>query len=122
MGAGVRREVDGVPQARRALGRSGGWPGEGVFELRVLRGGRGEGRRGACRGPVLGVEDGHGGFLTRLDVEQFTETVRRLLLDPELRREQSCKAREHANRFSLDVMTESLLRVYESLADVKRTT
>jgi len=43
-------------------------------------------------------------------------------LDPELRREQSCKAREHANTFSLDVMTESLLRVYESLAEAKRTT
>jgi 1,2-diacylglycerol 3-alpha-glucosyltransferase len=85
----------------------------------------------ACGTPVIAigeggvcdvVEDGHGGFLTRLDVEQFTETVRRLLLDPELRREQSCKAREHANRFSLDAMTESLLRVYESLAEAKRTT
>jgi len=85
----------------------------------------------ACGTPIVAVgeggvcnvvEDGHGGFLTRLDVEQFTETVRRLLLDPELRREQSCKAREHANTFSLDVMTESLLRVYESLAEAKRTT
>jgi 1,2-diacylglycerol 3-alpha-glucosyltransferase len=85
----------------------------------------------ACGTPVVAVgeggvcnvvEDGHGGFLTRLDVEQFTETVRRLLLDPELRREQSCKAQEHANRFSLDAMTESLLRVYESLAEGKRTT
>ena len=85
----------------------------------------------ACGTPIVAVgeggvcnvvEDGHGGFLTRLDVEQFTETVRRLLLDSELRREQSCKAREHANRFSLDAMTESLLRVYESLAEAKRTT
>ena len=85
----------------------------------------------ACGTPVVAVgeggvcnvvEDGPGGFLTRLDVEQFTETVRRLLLDPELRREQSCKAQEHANRFSLDAMTESLLRVYESLAEGKRTT
>ena len=85
----------------------------------------------ACGTPIVAVgeggvcnvvEDGHGGFLTRLDVEQFTETVRRLLLAPELRREQSCKAREHANTFSLDVMTESLLRVYESLAEAKRTT
>ena len=63
------------------------------------------------------VEDGHGGFLTRLDVEQFTETVRRLLLDPELRREQSCEAREHANRFSSDAMTASLLRVYGTLVE-----
>jgi len=85
----------------------------------------------ACGTPVVAVgeggvcdvvEDGHGGFLTRLDVEQFTGTVRRLLLEPELRREQSCKAREHANRFSLDAMTESLLKVYGSLAEGKRST
>jgi glycosyltransferase involved in cell wall biosynthesis len=85
----------------------------------------------ACGIPVVAVgeggvcnvvEDGHGGFLTRLDVEQFTETVRRLLLNPELRREQSCKAREHANRFSLDAMTESLLRVYGTLVEGRRTT
>jgi 1,2-diacylglycerol 3-alpha-glucosyltransferase len=85
----------------------------------------------ACGTPVVAVgeggvcdavEDGHGGFLTRLDVEQFTETVRRLLLNPELRREQSCKAREHANRFSLDAMTESLLRVYGTLVEGKPTT
>ena len=79
--------------------------------------------RGAGKGSVCdAVEDGHGGFLTRLDVEQFTETVRRLLLNPELRQEQSCKAREHANKFSLDDMTESLLRVYGTLSEGKRTT
>jgi len=78
----------------------------------------------ACGTPVVAVgeggvcdvvEDGHGGFLARLDVAQFAETVRRLLLDPELRREQSCEAREHANRFSLDAMTAGLLRLYGTL-------
>lgn len=68
------------------------------------------------------VEDGHGGFLTRLDVGQFTETVRSLLLNPEVRREQSCRAREHANRFSLDAMTASLLKVYGTLVEGVRTT
>ena len=76
------------------------------------------GEGGACDA----VEDGHGGFLTRLDVEQFTETVRRLLLDPELRREQSFKAREHANRFCLDAMTASLLRVYGTLVEGTQST
>ena len=80
----------------------------------------------ACGTPVVAVgeggvcdavEDGHGGYLMRLDVEQFAGTVRRLLLDPELRREQSRKAQEHANRSPLDAMTESLLRVYGTLVD-----
>ncbi len=85
----------------------------------------------ACGTPVVAVgeggvcdavEDGHGGFLTRLDVGQFTETVRSLLLNPEVRREQSCRAREHANRFSLDAMTASLLRVYGTLVEGVRIT
>jgi 1,2-diacylglycerol 3-alpha-glucosyltransferase len=69
------------------------------------------GRNGACSA----VEEGNGGFLTRLDLEQFTETVRKLLLDPELRKEQSRRAREHANIFSMDAMTDNLLKVYETL-------
>jgi len=85
----------------------------------------------ACGTPVVAVgeggvcdavKDGQGGFLTRLDVEQFTEIVRKLLLDPELRQDQSRKAREHANMFSLDTMTASLLNVYGALIEGGQTT
>ncbi len=80
----------------------------------------------ACGTPVVAVgeggvcdavEDGHGGFLTRPDIDQFTEMVRRLLLNPELRQEQSGKARKHAIKFSLNNMTSSLLRVYGTLVE-----
>jgi len=83
----------------------------------------------ACGTPVVAVgeggaldavRDGYGGFLTQLDVEQFTGRVRRLLLNPEVRREQSRKALDHAKQFSLDVMTTRLLKLYESLVEHKR--
>lgn len=78
----------------------------------------------ACGTPVVAVgeagaldalRDGCGGFLTKLDLEQFTATVQRLLLNPDLRREQSQKALENAKQFSLDAMTTRLLKLYESL-------
>lgn len=61
------------------------------------------------------VKDGYGGYLTQPDIEQFTGIVRRLLLDAELRKEQSQMAKEQAKRFSLNTITTRLLEVYDSL-------
>lgn len=92
-----------------------------VFGLAVLE-------AQACGTPVVAVgaagicdsvQNGYGGFLTELDIGEFAEIVRRLLLDSELRRQQSRKALDHARRFSLDNMTARLLKLYESLVDTK---
>jgi len=65
------------------------------------------------------IRNGYGGFLTQPDIKEFTSTVKRLLLDVEFRREQSIKAVEHSQQFSIGDVTNRLLDIYEDALRAK---
>jgi glycosyltransferase involved in cell wall biosynthesis len=60
------------------------------------------------------IDDGRTGFLVAPgDVDALTDRLRRLLVDPELRRRMGAAAREDAEQHSWRAATESLVRDYE---------
>lgn len=67
----------------------------------------------------LGIRDvmasGRGGIMTRLDEAEFALAVRRVLLEPGLRRRLQAEARDEAARWSSGAMARRMLRAYEGL-------
>lgn len=76
-----------------------------------------------CGVPVVAVgemgtrevmEGDRGGFLVNT-VEEFTERVRTLIDDPELRRAKATEARAHAENWLIEPLTRRLVTAYESV-------
>ncbi|MGE5558397.1 MAG: glycosyltransferase family 4 protein [Bacillota bacterium] len=72
---------------------------------------------------AMGVEDalkdGEGGFLCRLDVREFAEKLRPLILDENLRSRMGQKAKMSSREFSSRRMAEKMADLYKSLAGRK---
>ncbi|MDW7650983.1 MAG: glycosyltransferase family 4 protein [Bacillota bacterium] len=66
------------------------------------------------------VNDGVDGFLTSLDQEQFTDRVRQLLENDELRQAMSESALQEAEKISSTNMARKLLDAYEDVAEKKK--
>jgi len=68
---------------------------------------------------AMGILDvmasGRGGFVTRLDREEFSERVAQLVSSPELREQKSLEAVDEAARWSSAAMAERLVGAYEAV-------
>lgn len=61
------------------------------------------------------VEDGRTGFLVDNDAAEIARAIRKLVAQPELAAEMGRRAREFAERFSVDRMVDETIRVYEKV-------
>ncbi len=61
------------------------------------------------------VEHGESGFLTALDLEEFSSRITSLLLNDQLYRYMSEQARLHAEKISSGACAQKLLKAYEEV-------
>ena len=65
-------------------------------------------------GTIMVMGGDNGGFMVNNNKSEFTDRVLELLENPELRREKSMEARQHARSWSIEELTKKLIAIYET--------